>query len=152
MASQVDVFPTVFDVLGVGNETAPLLWGASLVGSSPPKFAVSARCTSFAPSQLVVLDGNEKLLLEFDGISSTNFAGGLRARRLRVVDILDAQDESIATEKRDGLLLNADAGSLLGEALHKLLTSPGEQTALPIPSPAGRNALQLGTRSPCCHP
>ena len=140
VASQVDVFPTILDVLGVGTQTAPLLWGTSLVGSSPPKFAVSARCTSFAPSQLVVFDGNEKLVLEFDGISSTNLAGRLRARRIRVVDVLDAQDESIATKRGDGRQLRGEAGSLLGDALQKLLKSPGEQAALPIPSPAGRNA------------
>jgi membrane-anchored protein YejM (alkaline phosphatase superfamily) len=149
VASQVDVFPTVFDLLGVGTETAPMLWGTSLVGPRPPKLAVSARCTSFAPRQLVVLDGTEKLVLEFDGISSTNLAGGLRARRLRVVDLLNAQDESIATKKQDELRLTA--GSILSGALQRLLRGPGEQTERPMTSPVDRNALQLGTRSPCCH-
>ena len=152
VASQVDVFPTLFDLLGVGAVMESLLWGTSLVGPRPPRFAISARCTSFAPKQVVILDGTEKILIEFDGIASTNFAHGLHARRLRVVDVLDDKDESIVVRGHVGERLSGQARSILGDALRKMLTTPVERTDLPIPLPDRRSAFRLGTHSPCCRP
>jgi hypothetical protein len=152
IASQVDIFPTLFDLLGVGTETECLLWGDSLVGPHPPRFAASARCTSFAPKQLVILDGTEKALLEFDGIASTNFAHGLYARRLRFVDVLDQKDESIMRQGLAGERLTDHLRSRFSDALPRLVTSPDERATLPTPSPARRSGAQLGTRSPYCRP
>jgi membrane-anchored protein YejM (alkaline phosphatase superfamily) len=150
IASQVDVFPTLFDLLGVRHETECLLWGDSLVGPQPPRFAISARCSSFVPKQMVIMDGTRKVLLEFDGIASTNFAHGLHARRLRFVDLLDQQDRSLAAERGADARVTEDLRLGFAAALPKLLTNPDERANLPILGPDRRSAAQLGTRSPYC--
>jgi glucan phosphoethanolaminetransferase (alkaline phosphatase superfamily) len=124
VASQVDIFPTLFDLLGVETTVGPLLAGASLLRDKPPRFALSARCTSFSPKQVVVLNGVKKILVEFDGIASTNLTRELYARRLRVVDLLDSHDRSLASSKQSAQDLRHEVQSEFGDALRQILKTP----------------------------
>jgi hypothetical protein len=68
LASHSSIFPTVFDVLGLGDEVNPLMDGKSLLGEHANNFAVSAMCSSYSPSTVLIDGGDDKLEVRFAGI------------------------------------------------------------------------------------
>ncbi len=87
LASHLDIFPTLFDLLGLAQPAGRLLRGRSVVSATPPTFAFCAQCSSFTPTRLLVDGGRAKLVLNLDGarkLGHTPFA-----RRLEVEAVLD---------------------------------------------------------------
>ena len=68
IASHSDIFPTIFDALGIGERTAALLEGASLLKPDRRGAAFCAMSSSDSPGRGLLDAGDIKLVVNFEGI------------------------------------------------------------------------------------
>jgi glucan phosphoethanolaminetransferase (alkaline phosphatase superfamily) len=122
IASHVDIFPTLFDVLGEWPRLEHTVQGTSLLRDAQ-RFGVTGRCSSFAPPQIVISDGREKALVDLNGIS--NLQQDMYADDLEVTDVRDRQDRSLLVGPTAKEWSPANIGSTFGKAFSRMWsTSP----------------------------
>jgi uncharacterized protein len=118
LASHVDIMPTVLDAVGLG-QVVRVLGGRSLLSDAgEPQAAFCAMASSYSPSHVLVDSGNEKLLIDFEGIGKLGRT--LYARRLLATGLLDRDFREVPAD-RDG------AGTLRARwrsALQTILANP----------------------------
>jgi membrane-anchored protein YejM (alkaline phosphatase superfamily) len=95
-ASHLDIFPTVFDALGLRRGTDGLLTGQSLLSDGAPRVAFAAMASSYSPPRVLLDAGDYKLIVEFDGIGKVGRT--LYARRLMASKVLNGMDEEVKPE------------------------------------------------------
>jgi uncharacterized protein len=96
-ASHLDIFPTVFDALGVKRQTERLLDGRSLLVATPPdRILFCAMASSYTPSRLLLDGGPYKLIVELEG--SGKVGRTLYARRLYASRVLNGNDDEVAVD------------------------------------------------------
>ena len=99
VASHIDIFPTIFDALGIGDQSAALLEGASLLKPDRRGAAFSAMSSSYSPDRALLDAGDIKLVIEFEGIRKMGRT--VFARRLTAASVL-TRDDHIVTPGSPG--------------------------------------------------
>lgn len=94
MASHVDIFPTVFDFLGLNGEFKTALSGKSILSASPPLWALCVQHPGPLPSTVVLDLGKEKLWLDL--IDAERVGKLVTAQYLVGARMLQADDVSVA--------------------------------------------------------
>ena len=63
VGAHIDIFPTIFDALGLRTKTRPLFEGMSLLEEAPHRAAFCAMASSYSPSEAIVDGGDYKLFV-----------------------------------------------------------------------------------------
>jgi len=91
VASHIDMFPTIFDALGLAPKTRDLFEGKSLLQHQADRSAFCAMASSYSPTEAILDTGDYKLLVELEGVRKVGRT--LFARRLTASKVLTRQDE-----------------------------------------------------------
>ena len=101
IASHVDIFPTIFDLLNVEGEFRKILSGRSLIGSSPPAWAICVQqFGSSIPTTLVIDRGDRKLLIEL--MAGERIGRSFVAEYAVGTRLVDGSDDELVTPSRNG--------------------------------------------------
>jgi len=121
LSSHVDVWPTLFDALGVETLPNGRSWsdGTSLLRSTPTEVLVTGRFFPFADRPSVLIDRERKYWFRVDGVDA---AGRLCLEVTRVTDLDDA---AVPGERA----IPAPAAARLDSTFWKFLRAAGPQPA-----------------------
>jgi hypothetical protein len=115
-ASHLDIFPTIFDALGVAEPANTLLEGHSLLrGASPDSVALVAMTSTATPSHLLLDGGEYKLALDLEG--SGKVGRVMYARRLLSTKVVDRNDAEVVVAP--GVIWTR-----FGPAIRRMLADP----------------------------
>ena len=120
IASHVDIFPTIFDYLNVRGAFMKCLSGTSLLGPTPPAWAICVQHPGPLPTVVILDCGNQKLWLDI--------AGGERVGRSVAADyllgtrLLDAEDRILPAPQGNRSSMRPPENFI--PALQQLITYP----------------------------
>lgn len=117
IASHIDIFPTIFDLLGLRHVPDLLLNGTSMLRRSPDTISMSAMCSSYSPSKLLISDSTEKVFLDFSG-GMASVGSRLIGREMVATQTYDAN------YRRTGVSDTAHGITIVNEALRQTGASP----------------------------
>lgn len=115
LTHHMDVFPTILEAVGLGDASARLLSGRSLLRPGLASFALSAQCSTSSPDELLLDAGENKLLVEFDGIAKVGRA--LYARRLTAAKLLDRNFDELPRRQPESSDPRREFAPILGSFL-----------------------------------
>jgi hypothetical protein len=124
IASHIDIFPTLFDVLGEWPQLDHTVQGRSLLGDGPG-FAVAGRCSSYTPSQILISNGREKALVAVNGPS--NLQEQLYADDIQVIDLRGRSDQSLLAGNGAREWSSAAVAHTFGAAFTRMWSTPPER-------------------------
>jgi arylsulfatase A-like enzyme len=121
VASHIDIFPTLFDVLGEWPQLGQVVQGRSLLREGAD-FAVSARCSSFAPRQILISNGREKALVDLNGVVALQQQ--MYADDLQIADVRDAYDQSLVADAGANEWTPGKISGVFGDAFSRMWSTP----------------------------
>jgi hypothetical protein len=121
-ASHVDIFPTIFDALGLSGAADPLLDGRSLLRGGPPPAEFSVMASTFSPDRVMLDAGDYKLIVEFEGVRKIERT--IYARRLLASKVLNANDDEVTPGNTPGVPSVEQFRTLFQPALDEILENP----------------------------
>jgi hypothetical protein len=124
IASHIDIFPTLFDVLGEWPQLGQVVQGRSLLRDGAG-FAVTARCSSFEPHQILISNGREKVLVDLNGIGALQQQ--MNADDLQVTDVRDAHDQSLVADAGANEWTPAKISGAFGDAFSRMWSTPPDR-------------------------
>jgi len=91
LASSLDIFPTIFDVVGGEEIGRGLFQGVSLLRDVPYRHAISAWCTAYTPTIFAYSDEKHSVRFELD--SAAEHGEFVYAREMRVTGMTGTEPE-----------------------------------------------------------